>query len=750
MPTVRPVFNDFSAGELSPRLAGRVDLPVYYRGAQEMTNFRTRVLGGVSKRPGTKFVKETLASAKARLIPWSIDNDRVFILELTAGHIRILDHASGGLVTVSGGTAVDLATSYTAAELFEVRYAQTYREMYLVHPNHAPVWFRYASGAVSAAVIDYTAADQSFAGNLIEWTAAVGTYELYDLWEHVAQWLAVRKSYTATGTFNGKTLASVVRTDLSITLTFSDASTLVLDRATSYSYQGSISIDLRPFMGTGNYPGAVAFSSGRLWLGGSINDPAVLWGSKPWDYKNFVLFEEIVYSKQEKTEAGRVGADFTATSASASATLTGLNPAVVAGALVGKYASGQNIAYGSIVLSNTTTEVVMDKVALAATTFSVAFSAWKDALVPEYVEVEDTTQQVGAGSAIRLRLATEEDERIVWIAASQDLYVGTVSSEWMIPGTSTAVQARAVMASRYGSASIQARFVGDGLLYVAPASRHIRQLSQGLSQPITLQADHIVSPGIIQLDFQQTPEVAVYAALANGQLARCIMEPTASVMAWDRMVTRAGDAIESVAVIPGTTRDYVYVSVQRTIGGSVKRFIEVIQDNEDDTVQNQWYLDSAVQKTAAAFTTVTGLWHLEGESVSIRYIPSDPATGTEAVVTRVVTSGQVTIPSATHALAGLPYLARLKLNRIESTDTEGLEKGIGRVFFRLFRSSGFTMKHSDTAGAPSTPVVLSGYTGPLQVTTDIPSQIDAFIIIESSEPVPVGIQTIAPETEIGG
>jgi hypothetical protein len=756
MPTIRPIFNDFSAGELSPRLAGRVDLPVYYRGAQELTNFQTRVLGGAGKRPGTKYVQSTDGSKKARLIPFVIDANTVFLIELTGatvspaapGKIRLLDAASGLWVS-NGGNPASIPTSYTDGDLFQIRYAQTHREVMLVHPDYPPLWFRYVSGTPTTAVLDYTTSDQSFAGNLIEWTAPTETpYDTYELWEQVAQWLSSRKDYPASGTFNSKTVTGIRRNDLALTVTFSDETNVVITRGSTYSYQGTISMDMRPFIGAGNYPGAVCYFGGRLWMGGSRKDPAVLWGSKPWDYKNFVLFEEIVYKTKEEKPSGEVGNGFTCTASATtdSVTLKSVTPVLTIDELKDKYASGVNVAYGTKVVSNTADTITLDRGAIGSGSFAVRFTDWKDAMVPEFDDSEDTTQQVGAGSAVRLGLATEEDERIVWISAAQDLYVGTTSSEWVIPGTSNAVQARAIIASRYGSADIQSRYVGDGLMYVAPASRHIRQLSTGGGAPLTLQAEHMVKVGITQLDFAQVPDMCLYAVLANGELARCLMEPSTGVIAWDRIKVRDGDSIESVAVVPGADRDYVYMVVKRTINGSAVRFIEVLQENEDDSPASQWYLDAAVSKSGAAFTTVTGLAHFNGQEVKVRYVP---AAGGIAVATVTVSGGSVTIPSATYALVGLPYSAVLRTHLVNSADSEGLHKGIGRVFFRLYKSNGFMLRYDETSDP--IPVDLpSGYTGAHYVTTDIPTMMDVGLRVESDDPVPVNIQSIVPEAEIGG
>ncbi len=744
---MRPVLNDFSAGEVSPRLAGRMDLGVYQKGAQELTNFQVRALGGVSKRPGTKYVVNTRGDAAARLIPWAIDSDTVVIIEITAGHIRFIDAASGGFLAI-GGSPVDLPSSYAAGDLFQIKYAQTFKECYLVHPSYPPFWFRWKSGTITSAVFDYNSADQSFAGNLLSWTAPTTTpYDLFDAWENLASWLVPRKTYTATGTFNSKTVSTVEKQELSLIVTFSDASTLTLTRGTQYSYQGTINIDLRPFMGAGNYPGAVAYFAGRLWMGGSLNDPTTLWGSKPWDYRNFVLCETIEYTTSEKTASNRT--DYVGSATSGSPSITGVTPTLVAGALVGKYATGKYIAYGSIISANTTNSITLDRNAIGTGTDAVSASSWKDANVPEYADTVKDTQQIGQGNAIRLILATEEDESILWLAGGSDLYAGTTCSEWVIAGQSNATQAKAQLVSRYGSSNIQARMIGEATMFVTPSSRHIRQLAIGqgaLQPPITNQADHIVKDGIVQIDFSQSPDLCLWAILTTGDAVRCLMEPASGVMAWDRVRVRSGDVIESVCVVPGATRDMVYFIVKRTINGIARRFVEYLEENEDDVFTNQWYLDAG--KAFSAGGALTGLAHLASQLVTYRLI----AGGVETISTGTVdATGNLSVPAADAVQVGLPFSALLKTQRIESVQTEGLSKAVGSVFMRLFRCYSFILRYSKTTTLPAAPVTLIGpYTGAQQITTDIPTLVDSELVIDSSDPVPVGIQTIVPDIVIGG
>ena len=74
MPRFSPIQTNFTAGELSPRLEGRVDFAKYYNGAKTLENFNVLPHGGIKRRVGTHFVAEAENSAEAsRLIPFEFN-----------------------------------------------------------------------------------------------------------------------------------------------------------------------------------------------------------------------------------------------------------------------------------------------------------------------------------------------------------------------------------------------------------------------------------------------------------------------------------------------------------------------------------------------------------------------------------------------------------------------------------------------------------------------------------------------------
>ena len=48
--------SSFSAGELTPTIEGRADLPLYQNGAKKIINWMILPSGGVTRRPGTEFI----------------------------------------------------------------------------------------------------------------------------------------------------------------------------------------------------------------------------------------------------------------------------------------------------------------------------------------------------------------------------------------------------------------------------------------------------------------------------------------------------------------------------------------------------------------------------------------------------------------------------------------------------------------------------------------------------------------------
>ena len=129
-------FTNFTAGELSPRLDGRTDVNKYFNGCSRLENFVIHPHGGASRRPGTKFIASVKTAANAtRLIPFEFSVTQTYVLEFGNEYFRI--YKDGGQVT-SSGSAVEVSSPYTTADLDTIKFTQSADVMYLVHPDHSP------------------------------------------------------------------------------------------------------------------------------------------------------------------------------------------------------------------------------------------------------------------------------------------------------------------------------------------------------------------------------------------------------------------------------------------------------------------------------------------------------------------------------------------------------------------------------------------------------------------------------------
>jgi len=127
---------NFTAGEFSPLLEGRVELAKYKDAVSKLENFYTFPHGPVDKRPGTRFISTVKTeSAKTRLIPFIFSTIQAYVLEFGNNYIRF--YRDEGQIT-SGGPAYEISTTYTTAQIPDLKFTQSADILYICHSAHAP------------------------------------------------------------------------------------------------------------------------------------------------------------------------------------------------------------------------------------------------------------------------------------------------------------------------------------------------------------------------------------------------------------------------------------------------------------------------------------------------------------------------------------------------------------------------------------------------------------------------------------
>lgn len=304
--------------------------------------------------------------------------------------------------------------------------------------------------------------------------------------------------------------------------------------------------------------------------------------------------------------------------------------------------------------------------------------------------------------SIQFTIAASEGNRINWLYSQRKLMLGTSGDEWTIgaaasdqPFTATNVQAQ--RQSSFGSRYMKALLINDVLLFVQRQGRKIRELVYSFERDgwvapdLTVLAEHITLSDLQEMAYTQQPDAILWAIRGDGTLIGMSYEREQEVVAWHRHSTDG--EFESVATIYGLggNDDEVWMSVKRTVNGQTKRYIERFKNDfratfEAEDKDDWWYLDSAKRYAGSATTTITGLSHLEGKSVSIL---ADGAVQPSAVVT----SGQITLAkAASKVLVGLPYTSLIYPMKFDFQTqvglTRGLNKRINRMTVSLYKSLG--------------------------------------------------------------
>ena len=371
--------------------------------------------------------------------------------------------------------------------------------------------------------------------------------------------------------------------------------------------------------------------------------------------------------------------------------------------------------------------------------------------------------------AIIYTIASNQVNAIRFMTATRTLIIGTAGGEFAVSGggTDIAITPTNILIkkqSNNGAANVDALAVGNATLFLQRARRKLRELAYNfdvdgyVAPDLTILAEHISEGGFKQLSYQQEPNQIIWCVRNDGQLVGLTYQREQQVVAWHRHIFGgafgSGNAVcESVATIPTDDSEYqTYVIIKRTINGATKRYVEFIHqydfDETDDTSFN--FLDSQLSYSGSAVTTLGGLSHLEGQTVSVL---ADGATHPDVTVS----SGQITLArSATKVKVGLSYTSLLQTMRIDAGAQNGTSqsktKRIYEITARLYESIGIEVgpdlnnmeriPFRSSANAMNSGI--SVFTGDKEIEFRGNYETDGFIFVRQTQPLPLTVLSLYP------
>lgn len=691
MVEITKLQTSFSAGEISPRLDGRIDSDRYGSSCQSLINYLVTPFGAVSHRPGFKYIQPLSdQTSTARLVPFEYSNQDTYVLEFSNNKIRF--YKNQGIILdshTSGNPIYTVTTSYSTDELPNLRFAQSFDTMYITHQNHAPaklvrvdndIW---TLSTVSFSEPPYqdinsttTTITPSGTSGTITMTASSSTFVSTDVGRAIRYKAGVKN--TATIHYPGTTGGQLY---FDIPFTPNDSSSVQVNvintngSRTSLTYVSSSPTSGQYTIANAQVQVGVAPSTSEQIEIMQKNAGTGVWG---WG---------IITGYTSSTQV----------TVSLQSPLNGTNASVFW--RLGAWS--QTTGYPQLCTFH-------EQRLWFANTTTAPNGLWGSASGDfENFSPDDANKQdnIAADTSVSYPLVTTA---IQWIRGMKVLLVGCADGLIQIVGTTGAIAANSTPETKKDSAvkcafaepsSTSNKVIFLGLLgHKAYTTEYAFQIDGFMTTDLNTLSEHIglVSP-MTNIAYAETPSSVIWVLRDNGTLCSCTYVPDQNLIGWSNHSLGGTDVVvESMTVVTGATYSEVWAVVKRTINGSTSRYVECLQKEFFyDDVKNSIFSDASLTYNGSATSTVSGLSHLIGETVTVI---ADGCTHPDCVVN---SSGQISLNSTYSVVqVGLYSPAILETQLIEGGATTGSSQGassaITKCLIRYFETVGGTIGYDST------------------------------------------------------
>ncbi len=793
MARVSSIVTNFRAGELSPRLEGRIDLQKYNEAAQTLQNMLVFPQGGTTRRPGTKFAGRSKDGGKVRLINFEFSDEQAYVLEFGVNYIRffkdegILTEAvknitgitkanpavvtsnshgfsNGDRVFISGvvgmtqvnnleftvagattntfqlsgvnssayttyssggtvGKIVEVTTTYSITDIFEINHAQSADVLYLAHKDHEP------AKLTRTTATSFTLSDIAFVD---------GPYLDENLTDTTLYASADTGTITITASASLFTSADVGRL-----IRFREVLEVTYDEwAASTSYANNEFV---------RYDGHVYKQvTGSTQTSG--NTPPVhtsgteTYGAIDWEYRH----DDTGYAK-----------------------ITVFTSATVVTAVVQEDDGGISVLPHNVVGSSNATK----KWSLGAFDgdqgFPRAVAFYEERLYfagttgqPQSIfgsvtaDFENHTPGTEDDKAVNITIASDQVNVIKHLLPARFLQVLTTSSEFTLSGGTgttpvTPTNINVLRETTFGSSDIRPLRAGNSTILIQKGLEKVKEITFDLDTDgllgvdLSILADHLPRGGLTDMIWQQEPELILWFVHSDGGLIGLTYDRANGAVGWHDHDLGGSGIVESITAIPSGAEDQVYLSVKRTINGATVRHIETLTTIDfGDDVGDAFYVDSGLTYSGSATTTITGLNHLEGETVAIL---ADGAAHAD----KTVSGGSITLDrSSSKVHVGYSYSSIVETLRMEAGADDGIAQGkikrIHGVTARFFKSVGAEigpdvnnldrLPFRDSSMDMDTAIPL--FSGDKEIFFPSGYDNDARVVIRQNQPLPMTVLAI--------
>ena len=579
MSRVSTIKTNWTAGELSKDLFGRVDITKYQNGAETLENFIVQPHGGITRRPGTRFVKEVkTSSAKTRLIPFEFSTTQAYVIEFGNLYVRFYKDQGSILeanVNISAATranpCVVTANSHGYSNGDEI-YIASVVGMTELNGKYYKVKNKTTNTVELTDVDDtninsssYTA--YSSAGTTARVYTVTTTYETADLFDlQFAQSADVL--YIAHPSYTPRKLTRTAHTSWTISdITFTDGpyqdeNITTTTLTPSHASGSSRTITASATTGINGGDGFQTTDVGRLI---SVGHQAAEWATST------------AYALGDvKRNSGNVYECIKAGTSAGSGGPSGEGDEIVDNGATWKFLRDGGIQWGYCTVTartNTTVVTVTVNATFGGTSAETKWrlGAWCDttgfpAAVAFYEQrlfwagsseqpqtlwgsksgdYENHTPGTLDDNPVIYTLATDQVNVIKWLSPGKVMAIGTVGGEFIISGSTTAdaltpTNVRVVREGTRGSSSHTPIRIDNVVVFIQRQKRKIREFayqfdSDSFQSPdLTILSNQVAKGGVTEIAYQQEPSTVIWGVKADGQLVGMTYLRDQQVVAWHR------------------------------------------------------------------------------------------------------------------------------------------------------------------------------------------------------------------------
>lgn len=742
-----PALSTFTAGEISPRLEGRVSISKYREGLSDLTNMIVQPHGGVTRRPGTEYLGEVKNSAaQTRLIPFEFKTSDTYVLEFGNLYMRVLRN---GLQVLEGSAkTVSAITKANPGVLTSNSHGLSNGdEVYL--SNTSPMTELKARNYLVANVTTNTFTLTDLFGVAIN-TTGFTTY---------TSGVTVDKIYEITTPYLTADIPNI---------RFAQSADIMYLVHPSYQVRTLLRTDHNAWTLDAIYLGEP--QTAKTITGITRANPGVVTVHETHAFSNGdpVLIESIVGMTQLNdkyfTVANVTTHTFTLKDIDGNNIDTTNYTAWSSGGTVKKINASVPALFGT---DNNPSVCTFFEQRLV---FAATNNNPQTLFFSKSADYENFTIGSGADNdALIYTIASNKVNAIRYLSATRILIIGTSGGEYVLtttnggPVTATTTVIRKY--SNYGCTNDEPVQVADLTLFIQRGGRKVREFKYtgevdtgGYAAPdVTILAEHLTEGGLTAFAYQQEPESLIWALRADGTLLGLTYRREEEVVAWHKHVIGgsfgSGQAVvESIISLPTDSgEDELYMIVKRTINSQTKRYIEVMKNFDfGSTSTTAFFVDSGLSYSGSATGSITGLQHLEGEAISIL---ANGATHAD----KTVSSAGVTFDfDITSGAIGFGYTSQMQTLRLEAGSVDGTSQGkpkrIHAVTLRLDETVGIEVGPDannldriffrDSSMDMDTAIPL--FTGDKEIEFPGGYDDDAKIFVRQTQPLPMTVLAIYP------